>query len=646
MQQIKSFRRVRSATVILLGLGAVVIAGLLGLSFVHERETGRDYLNISSSIATTVIDQQLRETAAALSTLERLNSESRKGVLPFAELQSQIASTKSLVTGIDNLLLLDARGSVTASTIDSVVGGNFAFRDYFQEALNVPQGQLVISPPFQASVDNSWKFTLSRALYAETGALQGVAVASFDTSLLTRLIQLHLGDNSHKGVSITLAHANGSPILSVPAQREYARESLAWTGSPLEFHLATGESHSRTEGLATPDSQDALLDLQTIAPAALNLQSPLIVISSYTKQAVYRDWRVITFLVGTAYLLLSGGIAFLLRNEHSHLLKEYRIHQKLEAQSQRLSSIIDGTNVGTWEWNVQTGEVVFNERWADIIGYRLDELAPLSIDTWLSHAHPDDLEHSAEMLKRHFNGEQPYYVCEARMRHRDGHWIWVLDRGKVATWTADGQPLWMYGTHQEITERKLAEEVASKLAYFDSLTNLPNRRLLQERLDNALIQARRNSRTLALMFLDLDNFKPVNDTYGHHCGDQLLIEVAERLQRCVRASDTVARAGGDEFVILLPEIADASDATTVAEKILAALREPIALNETTQVETPPSIGITICTNGSNDGAMLMEQADQAMYAAKHAGRNRYHLFQPVAPASSLHERTQASSRRA
>ncbi len=131
---------------------------------------------------------------------------------------------------------------------------------------------------------------------------------------------------------------------------------------------------------------------------------------------------------------------------------------ELATERQRLANILEGTNVGTWEWNVQTGEAIFNERWAEIIGYTIDELAPLSVDTWINFAHPDDLSASNELLEKHFRHELPYYECEARMCHKNGDWVWVLDRGKVATWTDDGKPLMMSGTHQDITARKQAEE--------------------------------------------------------------------------------------------------------------------------------------------------------------------------------------------
>lgn len=135
----------------------------------------------------------------------------------------------------------------------------------------------------------------------------------------------------------------------------------------------------------------------------------------------------------------------------------------IRSAERRMSNIIDATGVGTWEWNVATGETRFNARWAEIIGYTLEELAPISIDTWAEHAHPDDLLRSNEALQRHFSGETERYDCEVRMRHKDGRWVWVHDRGQVISHTAEGQPEWMFGTHADITLRKQAEAQNAEL---------------------------------------------------------------------------------------------------------------------------------------------------------------------------------------
>ena len=135
-----------------------------------------------------------------------------------------------------------------------------------------------------------------------------------------------------------------------------------------------------------------------------------------------------------------------------------RTGQTLRAQRQRLAGIIEGANLGTWEWNVPSGALVCNERWAGLAGYTLAELAPISSETRRQLTHPDDLQASDALLARHFCGELARYVCEARLRHKDGRWVWVLDQGKVTQWTAAGKPLLMQGGHTDLTERKQAEQ--------------------------------------------------------------------------------------------------------------------------------------------------------------------------------------------
>lgn len=142
----------------------------------------------------------------------------------------------------------------------------------------------------------------------------------------------------------------------------------------------------------------------------------------------------------------------------SDITEDKKIEHELELQRTRLKDILEGTNVGTWEWNIQTGETMFNERWANILGYTLSEISPININTWLKYAHPDDLKESDILLQKHFNGESDYYSFESRMMHKNGHWVWVLDRGRVNKWDDNGKPLLMSGTHQEITENKLMLE--------------------------------------------------------------------------------------------------------------------------------------------------------------------------------------------
>ena len=319
--------------------------------------------------------------------------------------------------------------------------------------------------------------------------------------------------------------------------------------------------------------------------------------------------------------------------------KRHQTEEAMAQQSQRMANILWGTGVGTWEWNVQTGETRFNERWADLIGYTLDELAPVSIATWMKYAHPADLAASAAALEKHFAGETEHYECESRMLHKDGHWIWVLDRGKLVSRTHDGLPEWMAGTHSDITIRKGMEGEIRQLAYFDALTGLPNRRMLNDRLSQAMASSKRSGLYRALMFLDLDNFKPLNDTHGHPVGDLLLVEVAKRLCACVREVDTVARLGGDEFVVMIGELDADQDQSTqqavnVAEKIRASLAAPYHLTvvqsgeqgKTVEHHCSASIGVVLFLNHEATETELMKWADAAMYQSKDAGRDGVHFY--------------------
>lgn len=298
--------------------------------------------------------------------------------------------------------------------------------------------------------------------------------------------------------------------------------------------------------------------------------------------------------------------------------------QELETQRQRLHAIIRGTNVGTWEWNVQTGETMFNERWAEMIGYTLDEISPTDINTWMKFCHPDDLEGSARLLEKHFSGELEYYEYEARMKHRNGEWIWVLDRGKVASWTDDGEPLIVSGTHQDITRQKRNEERIRHLATHDTLTDLPTLRLAKDRLVMALETARRKQLMAAVLFVDLDGFKAINDTLGHDAGDELLRATARRLRSSVRKVDTVARIGGDEFLVILTELQEVADAEAVAAKVVEGVAAPYFYKEH-RMSVGASVGVALCTDGcaDQDPERLIRQADEAMYSVKKSGKNGY-----------------------
>jgi diguanylate cyclase (GGDEF)-like protein len=220
--------------------------------------------------------------------------------------------------------------------------------------------------------------------------------------------------------------------------------------------------------------------------------------------------------------------------------------------------------------------------------------------------------------------EAGYVVTEEQVPNTDGQ-VRHYQTHKFRI-PRQGQPPLLGGISVDITERKQMENQIFNLAYFDPLTNLPNRRMLLDRLAHALSQAKHHQRSLAIMFLDLDNFKKINDTLGHDVGDELLKAVAVRLNTCIRTGDTVSRQGGDEFIIVLSEITHPDDAALVADKIIKVINNPVRIADST-LNVTTSIGIAVYPiNGGDDTLELMKKADKAMYAAKQAGRNSYKFF--------------------
>lgn len=297
--------------------------------------------------------------------------------------------------------------------------------------------------------------------------------------------------------------------------------------------------------------------------------------------------------------------------------------KKVEEQRKRLENIIDGTRLGTWEWNVQTGETVFNERWANIIGYTLEEIMPTTIETWMKHAHEGDLKESEALLTNHFEGKSKYYEFECRMKHKSGNWVWVLDRGKVIEWDKEGKPLKMFGTHAEITEKKKMQEIIRENSIRDALTNLYNRRYIFERLQTELSEFKRGDKNFAIAILDIDHFKKINDTYGHLAGDFILRELSSKLASGIRDYDLVGRYGGEEFIIVLQN-ENRESAFHKIESILVEIRDTAFVYDSQTIFITFSAGITDSEEFDKkaDIESFIERADNRLYKAKNSGRNR------------------------
>ncbi|MDP2325030.1 MAG: diguanylate cyclase, partial [Gammaproteobacteria bacterium] len=345
---------------------------------------------------------------------------------------------------------------------------------------------------------------------------------------------------------------------------DLVNDRVFWTAGIFRI-LDTSEQHFRPTTIAStrqflpPESQERIL--QAYAGVALQTKSHDLELELIT--ATGR--RIWVHSVGTA--AWEQGRLVKRTSVLQDITERKQAQAALRENEERWKLALESTGDGVWDWHIQEGKEFFSGRLLEMYGFDEHELTavPEALD---QRTHPDDRAKMDQDRQAHFGGLTPTYVNEHRVRCKDGSWKWVLTRGMVISRDAQGQPLRMIGTHTDITERKQSEALIWHQAHFDALTGLPNRRMLREWLELEIEKTRRDGRQLAILFIDLDHFKEVNDTLGHGSGDLLLIEAARRIRHCVRACDTVARMGGDEFTVVLTELTDASRLEPIVQALL------------------------------------------------------------------------------
>lgn len=461
------------------------------------------------------------------------------------------------------------------------------------------------------------------------------------------------------------------------------------------------------------------------------------------KRFIHKNGSILDVHLTASCYRSEGAVQFLIFG-WLDMTQQKQVELALRANKEQLTLVLAGGELGFWDWDIATNKVERNARWAEMLGYRYEEIQD-SVNQWLDYVHPDDRNAAWDSISQHLEGKTSQHKIEYRMLTKQGGYRWILDSAKIVTFSKAGKPLRMCGTHTDITDRKQAEEsmILASLVYdnsseammvvdttgkiitinpaftkltlysaeeiiggnssileteetlpytnlqkslksngswrgethcrrkngetfviwltvntifnndgepyrrvalfsditakkeseeiiwnqanFDQLTQLPNRRMFLDHLGKEIKKSARTHQSLALLFLDLDLFKEVNDTLGHDTGDQLLQETANRLRSCVRETDIVARLGGDEFTVILSNLGSAENIERVAEVILRKLSEPYKLGqETAYIST--SIGITVYPEDAKNIDELLKNADQAMYAAKNLGRNRFNYF--------------------
>ena len=293
----------------------------------------------------------------------------------------------------------------------------------------------------------------------------------------------------------------------------------------------------------------------------------------------------------------------------------------LEDRARQLRFVLEGSELGFWDWDIATGKVERNPQWGHMLGYTFEELQHTA-QQWADFVHPHDRERAWASIFDVVEGRSAAHKLEYRMLHKDGSIRWILDQAKVMQRDGHGKATRMCGTHTDITERKLLEEELRRQAHVDYLTGIYNRRHFMERAEQELSRAHRYAKPLSMLMLDIDHFKQINDRHGHKVGDTVLKAVADLSQATFRDVDIVGRLGGEEFAALLPET-DQPAALEAAERLRATIANArIPLPGAPPVSFSVSIGVSSMDSPEDNIDALLQRADKALYQAKDSGRNR------------------------
>jgi diguanylate cyclase (GGDEF)-like protein/PAS domain S-box-containing protein len=399
---------------------------------------------------------------------------------------------------------------------------------------------------------------------------------------------------------------------------DVASEELVWTNETYRIHDTSPEEFNPTvdAGLSyfLPESREIIS--AALNEAIKNGKNYDLELQTHTTKGRMIDVRT------TCQVTQHNGKTIKLIGTFQDITERKQIENKLKKSEERLALAMKGSQDGLWDWNLLNDTIYFSPRWKSMLGYEENEIED-NFSSWERLLHPEDLESALSKVEYFINNKISKYESEFRMQHKAGHYLNILSRAFVVE-GSDGKVTRFVGTHVDITERKKTEETLNYQSSHDDLTGLANRREFKRRMDQLIIDAKDNNQTHALCYIDLDQFKVVNDTCGHVAGDEMLKQLSSEMQKVVRGGDTLARLGGDEFGILL-EKCSLDNASRLTNALQTKIRDYILAFEGRSFRVSASMGLVPITAETLNSTDLLKSADAACYMAKDKGRNRIHV---------------------
>jgi diguanylate cyclase (GGDEF)-like protein/PAS domain S-box-containing protein len=501
--------------------------------------------------------------------------------------------------------------------------------DMISDAVQTPEREkyLNFTKPYVSTpiviVDNGqhgYLNTIERLKHKKIAVEKGYFISELLAHDYPEITQLNVG-NVHKALRAVLdgtvdAYFGDAALVSHSIQ----------SSNMLSLHISGQTEYVSHHSIAVTKEHPELISI---------LNKALEAIPQSKKKEIAYNWFSFKINNGIEhetvlkYGLLMFAIILIILFWNRLLFKEMSKSKKLEKYLQdernRFALAIEGTQDGLWDWNLQTDAFAFSERYETMLDYAPAELSQ-DIQTWITLLHPDDKELALKTVKDYLDAkDEGIYENHFRLQAKDGSWRSILGRGK-AQFSEDGTPLRFVGFNTDISHQLEFQEQLNHVAKYDSLTNLPNRFFLSELLTHAMSSVKRNNQYLALLFIDLDGFKEINDTYGREAGDEMLFVIAQRITKIVRGGDIISRLGGDEFVIVVTDLQSSNEVTPLLQRLLSDLSSDIVYNAK-KMHVSASIGVSFYPQKDDIGnEALLRQADQAMYYAKLLGKNQYTIF--------------------